>query len=325
MDLERLSEKKRCEIMAEIADLYYNQGKTQAEIARTYESNRFRIAKLLQDARTEGIVEIQIHHVNERNLILEEELKKVYPLNKAIIVDTQYSPYIHMLTQLGRAGAAYLTELLTPDTVIGITWGKTIFSVISQLTEAVRTPITAVQVTGNSRHMNPATDPRELVRLLMTKYPGTSCFLDAPLYIRDASVRSSFLKEPAIRETMQQTRHMDIIVSGIGSRSSLPLTNPQFESYLTESDIQKGERCLGSLYGYVLDESGQIADLDLNRKLVSAALPDILTTPHRLVVACGRHKAAVLSKALDNRLFNELLTDTTTARYLLEKKENSER
>lgn len=40
-------EKERYDMLAEMADMYYNQGKTQSEIARYFEINRFRVAKLI--------------------------------------------------------------------------------------------------------------------------------------------------------------------------------------------------------------------------------------------------------------------------------------
>lgn len=76
MDIDRVSEKERYDMLAEMADLYYNQGKTQSEIARHFDTNRFRVAKLLQDARNEQIVEIRINYSNERNSVLEAELKR---------------------------------------------------------------------------------------------------------------------------------------------------------------------------------------------------------------------------------------------------------
>ena len=88
--------------------------------------------------------------------------------------------------------------------------------------------------------------------------------------------------------------------------------------YLTKRDEEEAETCLGSLYGFVLDKNGRVADIDLNRKLVSAPLEDMMKTPHRLVVAYGRHKTEILRKTAMNGLYNELLTDSETAIHLLE-------
>lgn len=318
MDIEHTSDKERYEMLAEMADMYYNQGHTQSEIAAYFNTNRFRVAKLLQDARNEQIVEIKINYSNERNVIVERQLMETFPLNKAIVVNTQYSPYTQNLMQVGKVGANYLAKLLTPDTSMGVMWGKTIYSVVSQLKPVVNTPISIVQLAGYLRLANPTIDCEELIHQIAMAYSSPYHYLPAPIYVSSTELRSQMLREPMIQATLEQTKHLDIILSGIGGSSSMPLINPAVKPYLTQTDIQATSSCIGSLYGYVLDKEGRIADIDLNQKVISANLSDILTTPHRLVIARGRHKIEVLQKALKNRLFNELVTDMDTATHMLQ-------
>ena len=319
MDIDHLTEKERYDMLSEMAELYYNQGKTQSEIAQHFETNRFRVAKLLQDARTEQIVEIKVNHSNERDTILENELKKHYPaLQKTIVVNTRYSSYIDGMLQLGKAGATYLQKLLKPETVIGITWGKTVHSAVSQLVSAVHNPVTAVQLTGYMKSTNPAVDSRELVRAVASAYNGNYYYLDAPKYIQNQKILSILYEEPTIRETINQMKKMDVILSGIGSKSSLPLTNPIFKEYLTGKDKLAEKDCIGSLYGYVLNRSGVPADIELNQKRIGASMEDIMNVPHRIVIANGRHKSESISRALEQNLFNELIIDSDTALHLME-------
>ena len=51
---------------------------------------------------------------------------------------------------------------------------------------------------------------------------------------------------------------------------------------------------------------------------MGADLSDIMEVPHRIVVACGRHKTEILKKAARNGLYNELVTDSDTALHILE-------
>ena len=111
-----------------------------------------------------------------------------------------------------------------------------------------------------------------------------------------------------------------VVLSGIGGRSSLPLFNPAVQPYLTEQDREAAAESIGSLYGYVLDKSGNVADIDLNKKVMAAELDHVLAVPHRLVVACGRHKAEVMQLAMERGLFNEVLTDADTAVNILKRK-----
>ncbi|WP_455902569.1 sugar-binding transcriptional regulator [Clostridium sp.] len=316
MDIDKLNEKERYDMLAEMADLYYNQGKTQSEIAQYFETNRFRVAKLLQDARNEQIVEIRINYSNERNTVLEAEVREKLVLNQVIVVNSQYATYTDSLNQMGKAGAAYLGKLLQRNRVIGLTWGKTIGSVVAQLPTVVGHPVDAVQMTGYMKTANASVDARELVRQVAAAYNGDYFYLNTPLYMKNAAVMEALCEEPIIRETLDMTRRMDVILSGIGGKSSLPTENPMIRPYLDETDRKAA--CGGSLYGFVLDADGKAASIDLNQRRMGAKLEDIMQVPHRLVVACGRHKADILKKAAQNGLYNELVTDSDTALHILE-------
>ena len=319
MDIDKLGKNDRYDVLTEIADLYYNEGLTQSQIAKKYDTTRFKVAKLLQDARLEGAVEIHINYSDQTDRTLENRLQEKFSLNKAIVVNSQFAPYGEIMQKIGKAGASYIEQLLQKNSCLGITWGKTIYNVINQLENPSRIPAQLVQVPGSFLTSHPGTGARGLVRKAASIYSGTHHYMDAPLYMSSEALRDQMLEEPLLKSTLSETNTMDIILTGVGSLSSLPLKNPLFAPYVSESDKEKEADCIGSIYGYVLDKEGKIADIDLNQKLIAAPLTNILKTPHRLVVAIGRHKVDVLYEVFRNRLANELVTDSETAAALLEK------
>ena len=120
MDIDHLQEKERRDVMAQMADLYYNQGKTQSEIAAHFGTNRFRVARMIQEAREERIVEIRIYFSDERNKALEEELKKCLKLKDVLVVNTRRSSYIDGLAQIGEGRADYLARILEQGAYLGV-------------------------------------------------------------------------------------------------------------------------------------------------------------------------------------------------------------
>ena len=318
MEIDKLGKDERYDLLTDIADLYYNQGFTQSEIAKEFETTRFKIAKLLQEARSEGAVEIHINYSDQTDRTLERRLEEKFSLNKAIVVNSQFTPYGEIMQKLGKAGASYLDQIIQKNCRIGITWGKTIYNVINQLENPSRNQAEIIQLTGSFLTPHSGTGARGLVRKVASIYPGTHHYMDAPLYMSSEDLRNQMLEEPLLKSTLSATNTIDIILTGVGSLSSLPLTNSLFTPYVSESDKTKVDDCIGSIYGYVLDKNGEIADLDLNKKVIATPLTNILKTPHRLVVAIGRHKTNVLYHVLRNRLANELLTDSETATTLLE-------
>lgn len=317
MDIDTLPADERRDALAEVADLYYNQQLTQIEIAKRLDTTRFKVSKYLQDARAEGAVEIQVRYSNERNTSLERELAEALPLEHVVVANSQYSAYIDTLRQMGQLGAAYIDELLHEGSSLGIAWGKTIQPVVAQLPQTGRKPINAVQLTGCFETPRQSSGTRELVRQAAMAYNGQAFYLDAPLYVSEPSLKVRLMAEPLVRKTAEIQGRLDVLLSGIGGMSSLPLTNPVFTDYLTDTDIAARTSCAGSLFGYVIDERGQAANIDLNTKLVAAPLESLLATPHRIGVVSGRHKAAIASLVVRSGLINELVTDTETAQQML--------
>jgi len=156
-----------------------------------------------------------------------------------------------------------------------------------------------------------------LVRSIAAAYYGTYHYIDAPLYVQTPELKKLLMNEPCFNDTMRISSDMTAVITGIGGRSSLPLNNPAFSAYMTEQDLKELNNCAGSIYGYVINNNGQVADIPLNQKVIATPINEILKTPHRLAVVYGRHKAEITYKALENHLINEILTDTDTALNIL--------
>lgn len=202
LDFDSLTKEERYSALTEIADLYYNQGRTQIEIADHFGISRFKVAKLIQDARNEHVVDININYQNERNSSIEQELKAAYSLGAAVVVNTEYSSYIDSMNKIGASGADYLRQVLTPGSVVGVTWGKSIHVVLSHLKQIPHNHVAAVQLTGFLQMPSTAYESRHLVRTVTAAYFGTPYFLNMPLYVNSPDLRQQMMTEPDILQTM---------------------------------------------------------------------------------------------------------------------------
>lgn len=66
--------RKHIELVLKVARMYYMQNLTQAQIASAVGYSRPTVSRLLQESRDEGIVHIDIGHVLERVMSLEDRL-----------------------------------------------------------------------------------------------------------------------------------------------------------------------------------------------------------------------------------------------------------
>lgn len=317
MDIDSLDRDARLEIVASIADLYYNQKCTKVELAERFSTTRFKVAKLLQEAEDEQIVEIRVNHPGSRNHALERRLCESFPLKKAIVVDTKLVSYVDGLMHIGQAGATRLIELLREDATIGLTWGKSIQSAVCQLPHSANRGVKTVQLVGNFASLRPTSESRELVKCVSAAYSGEAYYLNAPLYVRSDEVRAGLAQEPDIARTLDVARRLDVVLTGVGASSSLPTNNVLFRDYLTEEELAHPASYPGSLFGYVLDAKGEIADVSLNRRIMGASIEDIVRAPHRLAISSGRNKVEINRVVVEKGLINELITDAETATLML--------
>jgi DNA-binding transcriptional regulator LsrR (DeoR family) len=315
-DYDKADEEEKRELLAKVSHMYYNEGKTQTEIADYFSSTRFKVSKWLQDARNENIVEITIHNSNNRNTKLENIFKQNFPLTNVIILENQYMPFTDTLRQLGKLGAEYINKIVTPNSTIGVFWGKTLYNVINEIKPEQFLPITAVQMAGSVAKDNPNVDSQELVKTLAAAYNGKYKFLFAPLYVQDDYIRDKIVNEPVIKDTLDYGKKADIILTGIGGEKCICLYNSTWEMYNKHNIL---DSTVGSILGRIIDKDGNICDIDINRKLIGVDLQSILKAKHRICVVVGKHKAEAVIAAMKGKLINVLVTDRDTAIHILKK------
>ncbi|WP_253289084.1 MarR family transcriptional regulator [Eubacterium sp. MSJ-13] len=78
---ESMSVQEKWNILASVADLYYNSEMTQNQIAERMYTSRSKVSRMLKEARELGIVEIYIREPWERNLEYEQYFKDSFGVN----------------------------------------------------------------------------------------------------------------------------------------------------------------------------------------------------------------------------------------------------
>lgn len=319
-DYDKMNEEEKKELLSKVAHMYYNENKTQSEIAEYFSTTRFKVSKWIQDARNKGIVEITIHTSNNRNTKLENIFKENFALNNVIILNNQFIPYEDTLRQLGKLGAEYLNRIITPDSIIGVLWGKTVYNIINQINinDNQFVEITAVQIVGNVAKDNPILDSPELIKNLAAAYNGKYKFLLAPLYIQDDYIRKGIIEEPVIKDAIEYGKKANIILTGIGGQTGTSLYSNIWERYRDNCDLESTD-AVGSIYGRLFDKSGTICDISANKKVVGVDMESILNIKYRIGIVVGKHKTDATIGALKGNLINVLITDRDVAISILKK------
>lgn len=315
---EKMKEAEKLKFLANLANMYYERNMTQAEIANKLSTTRFKVSKLLQEARDKNVVEIIINQPHERSSEIENLLMRHFQLKNAIVLDNHTMSHDETIHSLGKLGAEYVDDVVTENSIVGILWGKTIFNVIKQMNPKNKKPITAVQVLGAAAKDNPLIDSPELIRSFANVYGGKYKYLYAPLYIDNENARRALLQEPVINDTLFLASKCDIVLTGIGTVDAV-FASTLWSNYLVENKnfFINSKKSAGCIYARLFDINGDEVDIDINKKIIGTDLNTLRQIPYSIGVASGKYKAESILGALRGKYINVLVTDASTASKVL--------
>src|SRR5258706_4429711 len=99
-------------LTASVARRYYLDGRSKVEIAEEFALSRFKVARMLDDARTSGLVRIEIGHPGVIDVELSAQLMETLGLTHCVVTDTPDDHPASLRGHLGIAAAELLTEIV---------------------------------------------------------------------------------------------------------------------------------------------------------------------------------------------------------------------
>ena len=309
----------RFSLLVRVASMYYEDGLTQREISTRLGYSRSAISRLLTEAHNAGIVEIRVHHPLRRDNELEKALRERFDLRECRVLVSTTIPYAKMLRRIGEQAARLVEQSIGPDSVLGVSWGTSVYEVAHALRPPYYSGVQVVQLIGALGTPDPQIDGPELARWFAQLYGARYQTLPAPLIVDSPAVRDALMMDRHVKEVLQNASRVDVAVVGIGtidpSMSSLLRAG-----YLTPKELKDlaESGVVGDVCALMFDIEGNLLDVPLARRVVGVQADMLRQIPLVLGVACGAVKAAAIHGALRARLINALVTDGEAARRVLE-------
>ena len=307
--------------------LYYQEQITISEIAARLDISRFKVSRHLKCAQQREIVKIQFHDPNIEFEHLALKVEKTLGLEKVIVVPTPYGGTNEAIRlAVGRAGVD-LFDHITPDTSISITWGRTIAHMADSLPADKLVAKRIVDLAGGFGEVSSSVSARAAAFRTAEKFNAECVQVPAPTIVGNAQVAKSLLTESTICRALDLASQSEIAVTGIGPISQDSLL---FESgFLTNDDIvvlSEEMGAVGSIMGRFYDINGNEVRSELQSRTIALEIDRFLKIPQRIAFAGGETKLDSLIGAARGNLITTLVTDSQTAKALVEafEQENTE-
>jgi DNA-binding transcriptional regulator LsrR (DeoR family) len=211
-------------LTASVARRYYLDGRSKVEIAEEFALSRFKVARLLDDARSSGLVRIEIGHPGVVDVELSARLMEALGLTHCVVTDTPDDHPATLREHLGAAAAELLTEIVTPDDVLGLSWARSVSAMAAEL--RVLAPVPVVQLTGALARPGADDSSIELVREVARVGGGPAYFFYAPMAVSDPVTARALRGQPEVARAFGLIGSV-LRGSGRGSPSSRRCTTPR--------------------------------------------------------------------------------------------------
>src|SRR3954449_890773 len=133
-------------LSASVARRYYLDGRSKVEIAGEFGLSRFKVARLIDEARASGLVRIEIGHKGLIDVDLSARVQERFGLQHAVVVDVTDDRDESVRKPLGQGAAELLTEVIGPDDVRDVAWSRSVRAMPTALPRLSTIPV--VQLPG---------------------------------------------------------------------------------------------------------------------------------------------------------------------------------
>jgi DNA-binding transcriptional regulator LsrR (DeoR family) len=306
-------------LMTKVAQLYYEQGVRQADIAGRLDLSQSRVSRLLKQAQREGIVRTTVAVPRGIFPELEERLQLMYGLREAIVVDCDRDDDEQALRNIGAAGAWYVETTVTAGEIVGISsWSETLLAMVDNMHPQARPGAAGVvQILGGVGNPGVEAHATHLTRRLAQLVGGEARFLPAPGVVGSAESRRALLDDPFVAAAMGWIDEVTLALVGIGALAPSKLL-AQSGNVFTEEELNE-LRVLGAVGDICLrfyDADGLPAGSPLDERVIGMDLEQLQRPKRAVALAGGPRKFAAIQGALRGRLVNVLITDCFTAERL---------
>lgn len=298
-------------LLAAIARAHYLEDRSRVEIAEMFGISRFKVTRLLKQAKDQGIVRIQISDTGLPDPALGARLQELLGLESCQVIRS-HGDEDEKLQQLGNAAAQHLNATLREGETLGVAWGRTMTATAKQL--QALPGVSLVQMSGLVAEN--LASPIAIMSRVAALTEGRVYPIFSPLFLENHSTADGLRRHPDIAAALARFDSIDTALLSIGSWDPADTTVPEA---LSERDraLVTERGCYADVVGILLTRDGELVNPDLQRRSITIPPDTLRKVPRRIALARGYKKAGAVRTAVRAGLVSELVTDHELANALL--------
>lgn len=242
---------------------------------------------------------------------IEEYIKEKLQLDNIIVVPGDVDSDKTVLSELGKAAAGFVRDLIKDDCVIALTGGSTIKELIDNVPKVQSLKNVLVIPARGGMGRSVEVQANNLAASLANKLSANYKLLHIPDNLSSSALKT-LLKEKDVKEIVDNIRNSDILIYGIGKADEMGrrrgLSNERIEELSLEGAV-------GESFGYYFNENGEVI---YSTSTIIVDRDSLQSIGNLVAVAAGNSKGKAIIAALKYIGKSTLITDEGAAREIID-------
>lgn len=295
-----------------VVELYYIMNLTQQEIAEELSISRPTVARLLDLAVKQGIVQIKLNIAGEVDVELSQKLRQLLNVPEVIVVDPHSDDELICLEKTTQVAAEYAMSRLSDDAIVGISWGQAMHTLAVKMDNSQYNNIRVIQLAGGIGEKASEFDGSNVANILSDRLSATCYFMYAPAIVNDDALAKELIQTPALTQVIDLSKRAELFLTGIGSfgkRSSLIKAG-----YFDDDEVNKLKEkgVTAHILGHLFTREGE-EYTPYSERIISIPLENLKNTGTSIGVAIGINKASAVISVSRASLLDVIVIDKSCA------------
>ena len=292
------------------AELYYLDQLSQQEVAQRLGVSRSTVSRMLQLARDEGIVHIEIRRPSAPE-DLSETLRSTLGLERVVVVPASTRSGLHVLVAAALAEIARLE--LGPGDALAVSWGSTIAEIARSRHFPRLHGVRLIPAIAAFDEMDGRFQTNEIARRIAATSGADVSFLHSPA-MPSSRLRRTLLTDEDMSRRLSLWDRLSAALVGIGPPTPEVDTAPA-HVLAAQGDLA---HAAGDVVSRYFDIHGQPVPFADEKLLLGLSRDQLRRTGTVIGVAAGPEKGPSIVGASRAGLIDVLVTDDATAEAALE-------
>ena len=301
------------------AEMYFVDNMTMDDIGHALGCSRATVSRLVNEAKTSGLVEIIVHRKGLAPSTLERVIGDRYGVGVTVVAPPATATDSDRLRHAAAQGAALLRANLAPDLSVAVVWGVTVATVARSLSPGVVPGLQIVQMSGTGNTFSSGAEYASgTLGRFGAAFGARVHHFPVPDFFDLPATHAAVWSERSVQRVLRLQQRANVAVFSVGALGGRVPGHLYRSGYLQRADLQAlaNQGVVGDLGTVFLRGDGDSESLQINSRSSGLPIEALKLIPKRICIALGGAKAAVIRAALLAGAITDLVVDDAAAELL---------